>query len=309
MTIKISSAPCCWGVDNPKNPHLPPWTRVLSEAGQAGYRGIELGPYGYLPLDAATVAKELNKNDLKVVAGTIFDDLVAPQNLDNLLEQTHNICALLNQLPAIESLSANKRFPAPYLVIIDWGHPERDSAAGQSSKAPRLTQEQWQTMMGHIQQIAELAWQQYGIRSVVHPHAGGYIEFEDEIRQLVDDLSYEQVGLCLDTGHLYYSGMNPESWLREFAHRIDYVHFKDVDQSKFESALARDLPFFEAVAEGVMCPIGTGVLDYPAIRQALLDIGYEGYITIEQERDPRDSDTSLRDVKASRDYLTRVGFA
>ena len=52
MSIQICGAPCCWGVDDPKNPYLPPWTRVLEEAGKAGYSAIELGPYGYLPIDA-----------------------------------------------------------------------------------------------------------------------------------------------------------------------------------------------------------------------------------------------------------------
>jgi len=40
----------------------------------------------------------------------------------------------------------------------------------------------------------------------------------------------------------------------------------------------------------------------------LEDIDYHGYITIEQERDPRDAGTSLRDVKASLDYLKSIGF-
>ncbi|MFP3126619.1 hypothetical protein OH784_28890 [Ectobacillus funiculus] len=48
MGIKIAGAPCCWGVDDPKNPYLPPWERVLQEASQAGYKGIELGPYGVI---------------------------------------------------------------------------------------------------------------------------------------------------------------------------------------------------------------------------------------------------------------------
>ena len=43
MSIQICGAPCCWGVDDPKNPYLPPWTRVLEEAGKAGYSAIELG--------------------------------------------------------------------------------------------------------------------------------------------------------------------------------------------------------------------------------------------------------------------------
>ena len=88
MSIKISSAPCCWGVDNVKNPYLPKWERVLEEASQAGYRGIELGPYGYIPLDAERVGKELKLRGLNIIAGTIFDDLVAPANLSNLLQQT-----------------------------------------------------------------------------------------------------------------------------------------------------------------------------------------------------------------------------
>ena len=49
--------------------------------------------------------------------------------------------------------------------------------------------------------------------------------------------------------------------------------------------------------------------DHIAHRTAALEeIGYNGYITIEQERDPRNSDTSLRDVKASVNYLKRVGY-
>ena len=53
---------------------------------------------------------------------------------------------------------------------------------------------------------------------------------------------------------------------------------------------------------------GTGALDYPAIKTALEEIGYSGYITIEQERDPRNQETSLRDIKASVDYLKSVGY-
>ena len=57
-----------------------------------------------------------------------------------------------------------------------------------------------------------------------------------------------------------------------------------------------------------MCPIGKGSLNYPGIKNALNEIGYSGYITIEQERDPRNSDTSLRDVKESVTYLKSVGY-
>ncbi len=308
MAMRIHGAPCSWGVDDPKNPHLPPWARVLDEAREAGYAGLELGPYGYMPLDVGVLGAELQQRGLHLVAGTIFDDLVSADNLPALLRQADEIGALLKALPPPASEPGQRR-PAPYLVIIDWGHRERDLAAGRSDAAPRLSDADWARMVDHIRQIADLARERHGIRSVIHPHAGGCIEFADEIRRIAADIPDATAGLCLDTGHLHYSGMDPVAWLREFAHRLDYVHFKDVDAARHREVLAgAPVPFFEACARGVMCPIGQGSLDYPAIRAVLQEIGYQGHITVEQERDPRQADTSLRDVRISRDFLRGIGF-
>ncbi|WP_053179530.1 TIM barrel protein [Pseudomonas kilonensis] len=306
MAIHICTAPCCWGVDDVKNPFLPPWRRVLGEAAEAGYRGIELGPYGYLPLDG-TLVQALSEHDLQIVAGTIFDDLVNPANLPELLRQTHDICALLKQLPPMAQ-QAGQRHAGPYLVIIDWGHETRDYAAGHSDRAPRLDDARWNTMMAHIRAIADIAWHQYGIRAVIHPHAGGYIEFADELARLVDDIPDEVAGLCLDTGHLYYAGMDPVASLRTYAHRLDYLHFKDIDPVVLDQVLNEHIRFFAACARGVMCPIGRGVIDYPALHSLVHELGYVGCITVEQERDPRNAGSSLDDVAASRAYLARIGF-
>lgn len=306
MSIKISGAPCCWGVDDPKNPFLPPWERVLNEASQAGYKGIELGPYGYIPMDIDRVQAELVKNDLMIIAGTIFDDLVAESNLENLLQQVDDICSLITKLPPSPKEEGQK-FPTPYLVIIDWGHDERDYNAGHPEKAPRLSSQDWNRMMNHIRALSVRA-SKYGVRSVIHPHAGGYIEFEDEIKKLLEDIPYEIAGLCLDTGHLYYSKMDPVQWLRDYQDRLDYIHFKDIDLDVYHQVMGERIRFFDACAKGVMCPIGQGIIDYNSIHSLLKDINYHGYITIEQERDPRNADTSLRDVKQSVDYLKSVGY-
>lgn len=307
MTIHISTAPCCWGVDDVKNPYLPAWRDVLGEANEAGYRGIELGPYGYLPLDATVVATALGENRLHVVAGTIFDDLVNPANLPSLLSQTRDICELLKQLPPIDK-EPGQRFAGPYLVIIDWGHEDRDYAAGHSELAERLDDGAWQTMLEHIRAICQIAWHDYGIRPVIHPHAGGYIEFADELARLVEDIPDDVAGLCLDTGHLYYAGMDPAAALRAYADRLDYIHFKDIDQSVFDDVMKQRIKFFDACAKGVMCPIGRGVIDYPDLYRLIQTLGYEGYITVEQERDPRNANGSMEDVRSSRTYLATVGF-
>src|SRR5580700_6535911 len=155
LLVTIACAPCCWGVDDVSNPHLPHWERVLDEAAEAGFGGLELGPYGYMPLDAGRVATALGQRRLSVVAGTIFDDLVSPANRQNLLRQTDEICALVTSLPRPES-HPGQRFPAPYLTVMDWGHEERDYAAGHPDRAPRLDPEAWDGMVANVRAIAEL---------------------------------------------------------------------------------------------------------------------------------------------------------
>ena len=307
MGISIATAPCCWGVDDVCNPNLPPWERVFDEVAAAGYAGLELGPYGYVPLDPDRVSAALTSRGLSIVAGTIFADLVAPANRDNLLRQTDDICALVSRLPRVAP-NEGQRFPTPYLTVMDWGHDERDYAAGHSDRAPRLTGADWAGLVSNIKAIADLARSRYGVRAVIHPHAGGYIEFADEIERVSVDIPHETAGFCLDTGHLFYAGMDPMDALEAYADRLDYIHFKDIDRAKFYEVMGRRIRFFEACGEGVMCPIGHGCIDYPAIRALLVRIGYAGVITVEQERDPRNADASLADVKASRDYLASVGF-
>jgi len=305
--ISIATAPCCWGVDDVGNPNLPSWERVFDEAAAAGYQGLELGPYGYVPLDLGRVAGALEERGLSIVAGTIFDDLVSPSNRENLLKQTDEICALISRLPPVAPFEG-QRFPTPYLTVMDWGHDERDYAAGHSAAAPRLSDADWSGMVANIKAIADLARTKFGVRAVIHPHAGGYIEFADEIRRIAQDVPQEIAGFCIDTGHTYYAGMDPVRTLEDYADRLDYVHFKDIDAIVYADVMGRRIRFFEACAEGVMRPIGRGAIDYPAVRSLLSRIGYQGFITVEQERDPKNAGGSLADVKASRDYLRSVGF-
>ena len=59
MTIAIGNAPCSWGVEFPDDPRNPEWARVLEECREAGYRGIELGPIGFMPEDPAILGEAL----------------------------------------------------------------------------------------------------------------------------------------------------------------------------------------------------------------------------------------------------------
>lgn len=273
--VCTNGAPCCWGVDDPKNPYLPPWQRVLNEASQAGYRAIELGPYGYLPIDVDIVSDELSKNGLAIVAGTIFHDLVDPANQESVLKTVDDICTLITN-PKLPKLPRHKgqKFDTPYMTIMDWGHDERDFAAGHFDQAPRFSKDEWVQFMKHVRAVCDRA-NSYGVRPVIHPHAGTYIEFADEIEAVVRDIPYDVAGLCLDTGHLYYSGMDPIEWLKRYADRLDYVHFKDVNEAVYKQVLHEEIRFFDACGKGAMCPIGAGSLDYPESKKPSKNLGIQ----------------------------------
>ncbi len=77
MIHPIANAPAAGASMTRKNLTSLPRATVLKEAAQAGYRSIELGPWGYLPTDPASLRAALEQHQLSLVAGTIFDDLVS----------------------------------------------------------------------------------------------------------------------------------------------------------------------------------------------------------------------------------------
>jgi inosose dehydratase len=129
----------------------------------------------------------------------------------------------------------------------------------------------------------------------VHPHAGTYIEFADEIAAAA-----EVAPLCLDTGHLAWAGVDAARLLRDLGDRVACLHLKDVDAR----VRARGLAFWPAVAAGIFCRLGTGMVDL----QALAAAERGGVATVEQDRRPGTGDP-VADLVACREALERAGLA
>ncbi len=295
MSYKIAGAPCCWGVESPDNIFNPHWYTVLQETAKGGFSGLEFGPYGFLPLDQEIIIPKLKEQGLNICAGTIYDPLSVPECRELVLAKTRKLCSILEKLES------------KLLVVIDSVCDERNTYAGLPDEAPRLDDKSWDFMMETIRMIACIA-KEHGVRAVVHPHAGGYIEFKDETDRMLADLSHELVGLCLDTGHLYYACQDPAESLIYYQNRLDYVHFKDVKADVYQQVVNERIGFFAGCARGVMCPIGEGIINYKAIYEALNEINYQGWIVIEQERDPRNAGSTLTDITRSRQFLKEQGF-
>ena len=282
MTIQLATGPVTWGVDFADTPTNPPWRHVLDEIGQSGLPATELGPVGYFPEDADTLRSLLSERSLLSAGSYVFDDIHDPAARERLVELTDRVCRWI-------AASGGS-----ILSLIDKPGDIRVATAGRPAAAPRLDHERWAAMIDQLHALADVA-RTHGVRPVVHPHVGGYLEFADEIDRLVTDTDLD---LCLDTGHLAYARVDPVGALERFANRLGHVHFKDIRPDVLDRVDAEHLTFWEAIAAGIFCPIGDGMVNIGAVVDTLERIGYSGFATIEQDRVPG-SGTPLDDLRAS----------
>ncbi|HTW98080.1 MAG TPA: TIM barrel protein, partial [Acidimicrobiales bacterium] len=186
--------------------------------------------------------------------------------------------------------------------------PERAATAGREQAAPRLDESAFAVQTDTVQRLGEMA-AEYGVQAGVHPHAGTYVEFADEVDHLLEATDPELVKLVLDTGHLAYAGMDAVARIREYRDRLGYVHLKDVDAGVLADVRRNALGFWDAYRAGVFCVLGSGLNDFAAVRDALNEVGYEGWLTVEQDADPTGSSDPRRDAIASLRLLSSVGLA
>jgi inosose dehydratase len=289
--LVLATGPVSWGVDFADAPGNPPWARVLDDTARSGLGALELGPIGYLPEDPEALRDALASRELRAVGSFVFDDLHDPAARDSILESARRACRAI--------AAAGGRV----LVIIDRPGPERAGTAGRGDVARRASVKEWNGILAMVEEIAAIA-SEHGLVPAVHPHAGGFIEFEDEIERFLGDSS---LGLCLDTGHSAYAGLDAADALRRYGRRLVHLHLKDIDSQALARVQREQLDFWQAVAAGVFCPLGDGVVNLRAVADALTAVGYHGFATIEQDRVPG-SGSPLQDLRECLAALQAAGI-
>lgn len=297
MTLRIGNAPCSWGVEFADDPRNPPWRDVLAQCAAAGYAGIELGPVGYMPADREVLAEALDAHALSLIGGVVFRPFHDPGLWRDVMDAAVATCRTLVHLGA------------RHLVLIDSISPRRAPTAGRPREAEPMDAAEWAGLRSRIAQVAEMGTDTYGLTVSIHAHAGGFIDFEPELERLLEEVDSRHLGLCLDTGHHTYAGGDPVAFLRRHADRLAYVHLKDIDPAVKARVVAGRTGFYDACGQGIFCNLGRGEVDFPAVRRALAEAGYDGWATVEQDCDPTLPGSPLADATANRQYLDSIRFA
>jgi inosose dehydratase len=293
MKITLGTAPDSWGVWFPADRRQTPWQRCLDEIAAAGYEWTELGPYGYLPTDSEVLKAELERRGLRASGTFVLFDFEDAELALARAEEVRRTCAILQFLGA------------PFLILIDDVYS--DLWTGEPRVSPALDEDAWHRLLETTAGIADVAIE-HGLRPVLHPHAETHVEYEEQIERFLADCD-ARIGLCLDVGHHAYRGGDPVAFFRRHHERIPYLHLKSVDPEVQRRVEAEGIPFAKAVAIDVFVEPAKGVPDFLALRDALAEVGYEGFAIVEQDMYPAPFDKPFPIAKRTYEYLRQIGIA
>jgi len=300
MAIQVANAPISWGImEHVEYPKEYPYTRVLDELVEAGYRGTELGPYGFLPADPAVLRKELDKRSLTLCSA--FIDL----ELGNEAAHKEAFADLERSAKLISAAGAK------LLILSDRITPDRNAVSGRRAEANAISwsEPQWKVAAQAIREIIDRC-KAMGLRVAFHHHAGGHVETPEETDRLLSLFPADQLGLCLDTGHYVYGGGDAVAFLEKQVARVWCVHLKDVYEKKIEEARRARMNFHEAVRHGIFAPVGKGSVDFGQVLSLLKTGGFNGWVVVEADVLPGGvgADAPLANAISGREYLRKLGI-
>lgn len=259
---RVAGAPITWGVDgSPGWGFLMDRDRVLREMVESGLSATELGPDGYLPTDPGELKEFLDKFEMSIVGGFVPALLYREDRVDEQLayvtRAARQLASTGSQVLVLGPSSANPGYDTP----VD------------------MSDDEWSTFLANLRRLESIVGDA-GLQTALHPHWGLAIATGPDIDRLLDA---SDVGICLDTGHAYLGGADPVDVAEAANGRVLHVHLKDVDQAKAERVRNGDVPFRQAVIDGLFVPLGEGGVDIAGVIETLEGQGYRGWYVLEQD--------------------------
>jgi sugar phosphate isomerase/epimerase len=128
-----------------------------------------------------------------------------------------------------------------------------------------------------LKPVAEHA-EKEGVLLLIEPEPGLLVETADQFLELMQHLESPALGLNFDIGHFYCVGYEPAPTVRRLASYIRHFHLEDIAATRVHHHLVP----------------GEGAIDFAATFQAIQEIGYDGWVTIELYPYVDDPDTAAR---------------
>lgn len=297
--LQVANAPCSWGVIENIEGERYDYVRVLDEIAATGYSGTELGDWGFMPTDPELLGEELAARQLQLLGSWVSVQLHDPAQHASSTADALRTARLLAAVGGQRALVVLGNDP--------YGDRFRTLISGRVEPEDAMSPEQWAVFAQGAEQVARAVREETGLRTVFHHHIGTWVESPSETAQLLEMTDPALLGLCFDTGHWRFAGGDPVEGLRRHADRIWHVHFKDCHPEVARRSREEEWDGPTSVGHGVFCELGQGEVDFAAVRDALGEIGYDGWIVVEQDVLPG-MGTPKESAQRNRDHLASIGL-
>ena len=297
--IRVGNAPVSWGVIENVEGERGGYARVLDEMHETGFAGTELGDWGFMPTDPSVLRQELAARNLKLLASWVSVYLHDAGRHAASEADAVRTARLLAEVGGPDNLIVLGNDP--------YGDPMRTQNAGRIRPEHGMTDAQWKVFTEGANRVARAVKRETGLRTVFHHHIGTWVETPEETATFLRMTDPGVLGLVFDTGHYRFGGGDPVEGLRRHADRVWHVHFKDHDPRVAEQSRRNNWGAIQSVEHGVFCELGRGDVDFPAVIQVLKDIGYNGWIVVEQDVLPG-MGTPKESAQRNRDYIRSIGL-
>ena len=127
-------------------------------------------------------------------------------------------------------------------------------------------------------------------------------------KRLLETLDYRPtLGLNFDPSHLLWQGVDPQTFLHDFADRIYHVHLKDVKlrQDGRAGILGSHIEFGDTRRGWNFVSLGHGDVDFDGIIRELNQMGYHGPLCVEWEDSGMDRIEGATEAAA---FVRKVDF-
>ena len=283
---RVAGAPITWGVDGtPGWGHIMDRDRVLAEMATIGLAATELGPDGWLPIDPDELTDFVAGYEMEVVGGFVPAVLYRSDLVEGELEYVERASRQFAQSGARVMVLGPASHVTGYDTSID------------------MDDEQWRIFLHNLDRLREVAGG-HGLETAVHQHWGMAVERRSHVERLLESCD---VGLCLDTGHMFLVGIDPVDIARDAGERIRHVHLKDLGDADAGRVRSGEVAFRDAVVGGMFKPLGSGDVDVSGVIRQLEAVGYNGWYVLEQDAslasEPAPGDGPRRDAVTSLEFL------
>merc|ERR1719464_1584372 len=250
---------------------------VIDDTVKGGFNALDLGDLGFFHPEE--VKDKFKENDIELMGAFVEVDV----SKDGMPEEDlQKFC----ETARVISNFAHQRAPfRAHVVLADKPNsPIRQYNSGRIRPEHHMTKREWRNALKHMDELRKRALEEYGVECYLHPHAGTRIETVEEVDRTLDGCD---IPIVFDTGHLVYAecqkNLDLLQLMNRWQQRIGTMHYKDIDCSVMDQSAPNGWRYFDSVKNGIVPNIGSGCIDFRKITNGLKNMGYKGFVCIEQE--------------------------